>query len=96
MSDRDHPRRWLHHQQATQRGRDIHAAKKAAEVTTIMVPSVKVDRSRITLPGLRFMGDEPHPSQDLRRTDEAETDSPGSGSRESADGPDRTSDEGVQ
>jgi len=30
---------------------------------TIMVPTVKIDRSRITLARLRFMGEEPHPSQ---------------------------------
>jgi len=32
-----------------------------------MVPSIKVDRDRITLPGLRFMGEEPHPSQLFKR-----------------------------
>ena len=27
------------------------------------VPSVFIDKRRITLPGLRFMGEEPHPVQ---------------------------------
>ena len=27
------------------------------------IPSVHIDRNRITLPGLRFMGQEPHPLQ---------------------------------
>lgn len=28
-----------------------------------MVPSIKIDRDRITLARLRFMGEEPHPAQ---------------------------------
>ena len=28
-----------------------------------MMPSIKIDRDRITLAKLRFMGEEPHPSQ---------------------------------
>jgi hypothetical protein len=36
------------------------------------VPSVFVDKRRITLAKLRFMGEEPHPAQDFSRELEAQ------------------------
>lgn len=38
------------------------------------MPSVNIDKRRITLPGLRFMGEEPHPAQDFSEGDAAMTD----------------------
>jgi hypothetical protein len=34
------------------------------------VPSVAIDRRRITLAGLRFMGEEPHPTQTMEYDDD--------------------------
>jgi hypothetical protein len=59
----------LRQQQAAEAGRKARVEKAQAEAT-IIVPSVNIDKSRITLARLRFMGEEPHPSQLFERESE--------------------------
>ena len=61
MTGRPSKRDWARQLQAAALARDARPAD--ATRMGAVVPSVKIDRDRITLPGLRFMGEEPHPSQ---------------------------------
>jgi hypothetical protein len=45
-------------------------AFNVVQTSTGLVPSMHIDRNRITLPGLRFMGEEPHPAQLFEREPE--------------------------
>jgi len=50
----------------------LHVVTDLARPTVdrVPVPAVHIDRNRITLPGLRFMGEEPHPAQLFERETE--------------------------